>query len=72
MNKRKTLIKPTLALVCTAAILWLAVGCWEEIDPDYQCGTKSLERANKAVEVFNELKLDLIASLASGRQREIS
>ena len=55
MTNRKTLFKLTLALACSAVIVWLGVGCGI-IGPDYQCGTKSLERANQTVEVFNELK----------------
>ena len=53
MNKRKTVLKITLALACFAAVLWVAAGCQ---DPDYQCGTESMERANKTREVFLKYK----------------
>ena len=50
MLTRKTLPKLTLALACSAAILWLGAGCGI-IGPDYQCGTESLKQANKTREV---------------------
>ena len=52
MSKRKTVFRLLLGLVCSAAILWLGMGCGEEIDPDYQCGTESLKMANKTREVI--------------------
>ena len=48
MAKRKTVFRLLLGLACSAAILWLGVGCGE---PDYQCGTESLEQATKTLEV---------------------
>ena len=43
-------------MVCSAAILWLGMGCGEDIDPDYQCGTDSLRQANKTYAVFEKHK----------------
>ena len=54
MTNRKTFLRLTLALVCSAAILWLGVGCGKEVDPDYQCGTESLRQANRTNEVFHK------------------
>ena len=53
MTNRRTLFKLTLFLACAAVIVWLGVGCGE---PDYQCGTESLERANKTLEVFKKYR----------------
>ena len=53
MAKRKTVFRLLLGLACSAAILWLGVGCGE---PDYQCGTESLEQANKTLEVFKKYR----------------
>lgn len=49
MPSRRTQLK--LALACAAAILWLAVGCGEEIDPDYPCGRAALKYAEHVQEV---------------------
>ena len=54
MTNRKTLLKLTLALACSAAILWLGVGCGEEIDPDYPCGREALIHAIQVREVLGE------------------
>ena len=51
MTKKKTAFRLLLGLVCSAVIVWLGVGCGEEIDPDYQCGAESLRVANKTREV---------------------
>ena len=56
MTKRKTVFRLLLGLACSAAILWLGVACGEDIDPDYQCGTNSLTRANKTREVILKYK----------------
>lgn len=53
MTNRRAALGIMAFLACTAVILWLGV---TPIDPDYQCGTKSLERTKRAVEVSNELK----------------
>ena len=52
MTNRKTLFKLTLALVCSAVILWLGVGCGEEIDPDYQCGEESVKLTRRTHDVL--------------------
>ena len=54
MPSKKPLFKLTLALACAAAILWLGVGCKEEIDPDYPCGQEALIYANHVREVLKE------------------
>ena len=54
MPNRKPLFKLTLALACAAAILWLGVGCGEEIDPDYPCGREALIHAIQVREVLGE------------------
>ena len=56
MAKRKTVFRLLLGLACSAAILWLGVGCGEDIAPAYQCGTDSLRQANKTLEVFEKHK----------------
>ena len=42
MTKRKTVFRLLLGLACSAAILWLGVGCGKDIDPDYPCGQEAL------------------------------
>ena len=54
MPNRKTLFKLTLFLACAAAILWLGVGCGEEIDPDYPCGQEALKHAIHVREVSEQ------------------
>ena len=49
-----TLFKITLALACAAVIVWLGVGCGEEIDPDFPCGEDALIHAERVREVFLE------------------
>ena len=55
MTNRKAVLGIMAVLACAAVIIG-ALLAFDIIDPDYQCGTKSLERANQTVEVFNELK----------------
>ncbi len=55
MTSKKAALGITLALTATL-ILWLAVACGNEVDPDYQCGTESLEQANKTHEVYHKYK----------------
>lgn len=54
MTNRKTLLKLTLALACAAAIVWLGVGCGEEVDPDYPCGQEAVQHADHVRQVFLE------------------
>ena len=58
MTNRKAVLGVMLALVCSATIIGLALAFYI-IDSDYQCGTKSLERANKTNEVFEKYKWSL-------------
>ena len=55
MNKRKTLLGLTLVLASVGAVVGSLLG-FGIIDPGYQCGTESFERANKTHEVFEEYK----------------
>ena len=52
MTNRRTLFKLTLFLACAAVILWLGVGCGEEIDPDYQCGEESVKLTRRTHDVL--------------------
>ena len=54
MTKRKTVFRLLLGLACSAAILWLGVGCGKDIDPDYPCDQEALLYANHVREVFKE------------------
>ena len=49
MANRKIVFRLLLGLVCSAAILWLAVACQ---DRDYQCGTESTRVAMRTHEVL--------------------
>ena len=49
MANRKIVFRLLLGLVCSAAILWLAVACQ---DRDYQCGTESLKLTMRTYEVL--------------------
>ena len=52
MANRKAVFKLMLGVACTAVILWLGVGCGEDIDPDYQCGTDSMRMAVRTHEAL--------------------
>ena len=49
-----TLPRLPLALACAAVIVWLGVGCGEEIDPDYPCGQEALRHAIHVREVSEQ------------------
>ena len=54
MPNPKPLLRLTLGLACGAAILWLGVGCGEDIDPNFPCGEDALIHAERVREVFLE------------------
>ena len=56
MTNRKTVIRLMLGLVCSAAILWLGVGCGKEVDPEYPCGQEALVYAQHVREVLTKNK----------------
>ena len=70
MTKKKTAFRLLLGLVCSAVIVWLGVGCGEEIDPDYQCGAESLRVANKTREVGLKYEPLFLRQPNSPRARE--
>ena len=55
MTNRKAVLGIMAVLACAAIIIG-ALLAFDIIDQDYQCGTKSLERAKKTHEVFQEYK----------------
>ena len=54
MPSRKPLLRLTLLLACAAAILWLGVGCGEDVDPYYPCGQEALRHAIHVREVSKQ------------------
>ena len=70
MTNRKSVFKLMLGLVCAAVILCLGVGCGEQVDPDYQCGTESLRVANKTREVGLKYEPLFLRQPNSPRARE--
>ena len=55
MTSRKAVLGIMAVLACAAVIIGSLLA-FDIIDPDYQCGTKSLERVNQTNEVFKKYK----------------